>query len=123
MPNDYKILGQGVLSTTTGVNGNPITLDLYTVPAGKSAIISTFSVKDTVGTGGKALNLAVRIGGATIGIEQYVLAYRGGVNDSGSIPLGLTLSAGDVLSAITISSAGTGFYNTFNMTVFGTEIS
>jgi hypothetical protein len=108
MPTNYKVLGQVAPSSNSDTN-------LYTVPAGTQAIVSTIVVAN------RALEtplyrIAIRPGGATIANIHYV-AYdvSVGPGDSTTITLGLTLGAGDI---ITVRA------NTANVTfnAFGSEI-
>ena len=105
---NYKILGQSLPSPNTFT-------DLYTVPAGNSAVISTVNVCNT-STSAVTFRLMTRKAGNTIARHQYLVfdAALPAVDALG-ITLGITLSSSDVL---------TGFSTQGNVvfTVFGTEI-
>jgi hypothetical protein len=108
MATTYKVLGQSYPAATTPV-------DIYTVGAGKSAIISTLSVCNTSASAA-TFRVAIRPAGETLGTKHYI-AYGATVtpNDTNFITIGITLAATDV---ITIYSSVQGLV--FN--VFGTEI-
>lgn len=105
----YRVLGQRAPSSTTDTN-------IYTVGAGKQAIISTIIIANRAATGA-SYRIAVRPAGTTLANEHYI-AYGVAIaaNDSTALTLGLTLGAGDVIT-IYASSANLSFG------VFGTEIS
>lgn len=105
----YKVLGQSSPSATTNTN-------IYTVGAGKQAIISTLIVANRSASGA-SYRIAIRPGGATLANEQYI-AYGVAIaaNDSTALTLGLTLGSGDIIT-VYASSANLSFG------VFGTEIS
>lgn len=104
---DYKILGQS--------NPTPNTLvTIYTVPSGNSAIVSTITLAN-IGADNALYKLAVQKNGAAIESNHYI-AYNTTISsfDTAILTLGLTLGAGDVLSA-NVSSAN------LSINVFGTE--
>lgn len=104
----YKVLGQSNPAANT--NADP-----YTVPSGKSAIISTLAVCNQ-GASPTTFRVAVRPAGAAIAAQHYV-AYDSPVdgNDSVFLTLGITLAATDVVTV----RAGTA---TVSFSVFGSEI-
>jgi len=106
---EYKVLGQSAPSATTNTN-------LYTVPTGKQAVISTIIVANRASSAA-SYRLAVRPDGSTISTEHYI-AYDVVVagNDSTALTLGLSLGGDDILT-IYASSASLSFG------VFGSEIS
>ena len=108
MPAAYKVLGQSNPSATTLTT-------LYTVPASTSAILSTVAVANLASTTA-SFRLAISVNGAAIANAQY-LAYDSALlaNDSVYLTLGVSLSAGDVVSVYG-SSANIAF------SAFGTEI-
>jgi hypothetical protein len=108
MATTYKVLGQVAPSATTNT-------DLYTVGAGKSAVISTIAVCNRASTAA-TFRIAIRTGGAAISNEDY-LAYDSTVaaNDTTAFTLGVTLAATDV---ITVYSSTT----TTSFSAFGSEI-
>jgi hypothetical protein len=91
MPTVYKVLGQSAPSATTDTT-------LYTVPGGQQAVISTLVVANRAATS-PTFRIAVRPNGATLANEHY-LAFDVliGANDSTTLTLGLTLSAGDIIT-------------------------
>lgn len=107
MATTYKTLGQ--------LNPAALTLStLYTVPTSTQAVVSSISICNLgVST---TYRLAVRVGGAASANNQYVV-YDAAVNsnDTAFLTLGITLGAGDIVSAY----AGTGNV-AFN--IFGSEI-
>ena len=108
MATTYKVLGQSAPSATTNT-------DLYTVGAGKSAVVSTIAITNRAGTSA-TYRVAVRVAGAAISNEDYI-AYDATVtaNDSIMMTIGVTLGAGDVITVY----ASTGDLS-FN--AFGSEI-
>ena len=108
MAEEYKVLGQSYPALTT-------LTDVYTVPAGKSAVISTITLCNR---NSSALNmrLAVSPAGATIEDKHYLsygLPLQAG--DTLSMTIGVTLAATDVLRVYT-NAVG------LSVNVFGTEI-
>lgn len=105
----YKVLGQRATSSATDTN-------IYTVEAGKQAIISTIVIANRAATGA-SYRIAIRPAGAAIANQHYI-AYGVAIaaNDSTALTLGLTLGSGDVIT-VYASSANLSFG------VFGTEIS
>jgi hypothetical protein len=109
MANFYKVLGQ--------VNPSAITATtLYTVPASRSAVISTITITSLSATGA-TFRIAVRQGGAALANAQYV-AYDINLigNTTTSFTLGITLATTDVIT-VYASTANVAF------SAFGTEIS
>jgi hypothetical protein len=109
MPNFYKVLGQ--------VNPSAITATtLYTVPASRSAVVSTIAVANLAATGA-TFRIAVRVGGAALANSQYI-AYDAtlAANDTVAFTLGISLATTDVIT-VYASTANVAF------SVFGTEIS
>ena len=109
MPTTYKVLGQVAPSATTNT-------DLYTVGAGKSAVVSTIAVANR-GATSATYRVAIRVAGAAIANEDYI-AYDATItaNNSTMITIGVTLAATDVIT-VYASSANMSF------SAFGTEIS
>ena len=103
----YKVLGQVAPSATTATT-------LYTVPSGKSTVISTISVCNRASTAG-TYRIAVRPAGATLANEHYVV-YGATLNaySSDFITIGVTLAATDVVT-VYASSAD------FSFNAFGDE--
>ena len=109
MPTTYKVLGQSAPSATTNT-------DVYTVGAGKSAVVSTVTVANRAATPA-SYRIAVRPAGAGIANQHYV-AYDIAIaaNDTTAITLGITLAATDVVT-VYASTAN------FSFSIFGSEIS
>jgi hypothetical protein len=109
MATAYKVLGQSAPSATTNT-------DIYTVGAGKSAVISTITVANRAATS-STFRIAVRPAGAALANQHYV-AYDVPISgtDTIALTLGITLAATDVLTVY----AGTA---NFSFSVFGSEIS
>jgi len=105
----YKVLGQSAPSATTNT-------DVYTVGAGKQAIVSTITVCNRANTSA-TYRLAIRPTGETLASKHYI-AYDVTVsaNDTSPLTLGISLGAADVITAYA-SSASVSFG------VFGSEIS
>jgi hypothetical protein len=104
----YKVLAQSAPSATTNT-------DVYTVGAGKQAIISTITICNRAATAA-SYRIALRPDGATIADEHYI-AYDVALaaNDTTALTLGITCDASDVVT-VYASTADL----TFN--VFGVEI-
>lgn len=86
----FKVLGQANPPATTAT-------DLYTVPAGKSAVTSTLWVCNQGAS--CTYRIAVRPAGASLTAAHYLikdLALPG--NSSDPITTGITLAAGDVVT-------------------------
>jgi glucose-6-phosphate dehydrogenase assembly protein OpcA len=103
-----KVLGQSNPSATTATT-------LYTVGAGKSAVISTLVIANLAATAA-TYRVAVRVAGATLANSQYI-AYdvSVGASDSTALTLGITLAATDVVT-VYASNANLTF------TAFGDEV-
>ena len=109
MATAYKVLGQVAPSATTATT-------LYTVGAGKSAVVSTIAICNRASTSA-TYRVAIRPAGATLANEHYI-AYDSTVaaNDSTMITIGVTLATTDVVT-VYASTANTSF------SAFGSEIS
>ena len=108
MATTYKVLGQSAPSATTNT-------DIYTVPAGTQAVISTISVCNRI-SGELTFRIAVRPNGAAIANEHYI-AYDSKISgqDSLFITVGITADASDIIT-VYASSANLSF------NVYGIEI-
>jgi hypothetical protein len=106
---EYKVIGQ-VCPTNTNAQ------TLYTVPAGRSAIISTIVVAN-ISASAKSFTLAVRPAGATIENKHYI-AYNVAIaaNDSTTLTLGITLAATDVVTVFSSAASSISF------NAFGSEV-
>jgi hypothetical protein len=110
MPINYKILGQSHPAGTTDT-------DLYTVPSGTQAIVSTLSITNVTGSSATA-RVWVRVAGATsANVNAILFDVPVAANSVAAFTLGLTLAATDVVTVRT----GTG--NTLTFQLFGSEIS
>ena len=109
MPTVYKVLGQA--SPTLGA-----LTDIYTVPSGNSAVISTINVcnRDTTNTG--AFRIAIRPAGESIANKHYI-AYDTAIPavDAIALTIGVTLAQTDVIS-VYAANANVSF------SIFGSEI-
>lgn len=106
----YKVLGQANPSSTANVN-------LITVGAGQSEVISTLNIANNTATAATA-QVWVRIGGAAAGAANIVIPTVSiAANTSLAITCGYTLAATDVL---TVQSS---VANALTFTAFGSEIS
>jgi len=105
----YKVLGQSAPSATTAT-------DLYTVGAGKSAVVSTIAVCNRAASSA-TYRIAIRVAGSALSNEEYI-AYDSTVaaNDSTMLTIGITLAATDVIT-VYASTANLSF------SAFGSEIS
>lgn len=108
MPTVYKVLGQSNPSATTNT-------DLYTVPSGNSAVISTVTVCNQIGTTAN-FRIAIRPAGAAI-VSKHYINYDTQVpgSDQLSLTLGLTLAATDVVTVYANTA-------TVSFNIFGSEI-
>lgn len=109
MAYSYKVLAQSAPSATTNT-------DVYTVGAGKQAIVSTITVANRSATA-RTYRIAIRPAGVTLANQHYI-AYDVTLapSDTTALTLGITLTATDV---VTIYASSTDL--SFN--VFGSEIS
>jgi hypothetical protein len=109
MATTYKVLGQSAPSATTAT-------DLYTVGAGKSAVVSTIAVCNRAASSA-TYRIAIRVAGSALSNDEYI-AYDSTVaaNDSTMLTIGITLAATDVIT-VYASTANLSF------SAFGSEIS
>ena len=109
MPTTYKVLGQVAPGATTNT-------DLYTVGAGKSAVVSTIAVTNRAGTSA-TYRIAIRVAGSTLSNEEYI-AYDATItaNNTVMITIGITLGAADVITVY-------GSTANLSFNAFGSEIS
>ena len=108
MPTRYLVLGQSAPAATTDTN-------IYTVPAGKDAIISTVVIANRSATAA-TYRVAIRVAGTALANEDYI-AFDAAVlgNDSITMTIGITLTATDVIT-VRASSADLSF------SVFGSQV-
>jgi hypothetical protein len=104
----YKVLAQSAPSATTNT-------DVYTVGAGKQAIISTITICNRSATAA-SYRIALRPDGATIANSHYI-AYDVALaaNDTTALTLGITCDASDVVT-VYASTADLTF------SLFGSEV-
>lgn len=104
----YKVLGQSAPSATTDTN-------VYTVPTGKQAVVSTIAVCNR-GATSATYRIAIRVNGSALSNEEYI-AYDSAItaNNSTMITIGVTLGAGDIVT-VYASNANLSF------NLFGSEI-
>ncbi len=102
-----KVLGQAALAATTAT-------DVYTVPAGKSAVVSTLALANR-GTSAVMYRVAVRPAGAALGNAHYI-AYDVSLpaNTSDFVTIGITLAATDVVTVYASAA-------TMSVSLFGDE--
>lgn len=104
----YKVLGQSNPSATTNTT-------LYTVPAANSAVISTITVCNLIGTVAN-FRIAIRPAGASISNQHYInYDTQVPANDQIALTLGLTLAATDVVTVYANTA-------TVSFNIFGSEI-
>lgn len=108
MAYSYKVLGQAIPSPQSNV-------DLYTVPAGTSAIISTVNVCNQ-SLSNVTFRIAIRPAGVT-GTSKHYIVYDSPLpaQDTMALSLGMSLGNTDVITAYT-------FQGNVSFAVFGTEI-
>jgi hypothetical protein len=107
MATTYKLLGQSAPNPNTDE-------DIYTVPAGVTAITSTLAIANR-STISKNYRVAIRPNGNTLSNVHYIaydIPLNG--NDAVMLTLGMTLPANTV---VTVRSQGEVTYN-----LFGSEI-
>jgi hypothetical protein len=104
----YKVLAQSAPSATTST-------DIYTVGAGKQAVVSTITVANR-GASASSYRISVRPAGATLANQHY-LAYDIAIaaNDTTVLTIGLTLEATDVVTVYALSA-------NLSFGIYGTEI-
>ena len=105
----YKVLAQSAPSATTNT-------DVYTVGAGKQAIVSSITVANR-SSSSTTYRIAIRPAGATLANQHYI-AYDVTLlaNDTTVLTIGVTLAATDVVT-VYASTADLSF------NIFGSEIS
>ena len=107
MPTEYKVLGQGDITTAVS--------NVYTVPAATQAVVSSVVITNR-SSSNVNYRLAVQPAGAALANQHYIAydAIAAG-SDSIALTLGLTLGNTDVVSAN--ASA-----NDISISIFGSEI-
>jgi hypothetical protein len=108
MAYSYKVLGQAIPAFQSNV-------DLYTVPAGTSAIISTVNVCNQT-LSNVTFRLSVRPAGVT-GTSKHFIVYDSPIpaQDTIALSLGMSLGNTDVITAFS-------YQGNVSFAVFGTEI-
>lgn len=104
----YKVLAQSAPSATTNT-------DVYTVGAGKEAVISTITICNRAATAA-TYRIAIRPNAATLANSHYI-AYDVALaaNDTTALTLGITCDASDVVT-VYASTADLTF------SLFGSEV-
>lgn len=110
MAQDYKVLAQAALSSSTDT-------DLYTAPAATQVVVSTIVVANRSSSATGLYRIAVIPSGETLTDKHYV-AYDVlmPISESTTLTFGLTLGAGDKVVARASTSD-------FSFNVFGVEFS
>lgn len=116
MANTYKVLGQNTVNNST--SPGPTFTTLYTVPASTSTVTSVITAYNS-GANSGSFNVAVRINGATYATSQTIINQTLAAGFAVQIPLGMTLSAGDVITLVGNYSPSS---TTIAVNLFGTEI-
>ena len=108
MAYSYKVLGQEIPAANSNVN-------LYTVPAGTSAIISTVNVCNQSASN-VTFRLSIRPAGVT-GTSKHFIVYDSPIpaQDTIALSLGMTLGNTDVITGFSLQG-------NVSFAVFGTEI-
>ena len=108
MAYSYKVLGQAIPAFQSNV-------DLYTVPASTSAIISTVNVCNQT-LSNVTFRLSIRPAGVT-GTSKHYIVYDSPIpaQDTIALSLGMTLGNTDVITAWS-------YHGNVSFAVFGTEI-
>ena len=108
MATTFKVLGQAAPANTSNA-------DLYTVGAGKSAIVSTLSITNVTSTAANA-RVFVRVAAATAAAGNAIV-YDTSIpaNSTIGLTLGITLAATDVITV------ATGTANSLTFQAFGQE--
>jgi len=105
----YKVLGQSNPSADANTT-------LYTVPAGNSAVISTITVCNLIGTVAN-FRIAIRPAGESIANKHYInYDTQVPANDQLALTVGMTLAATDVVTVYANTA-------TVSFNIFGSEIS
>ena len=108
MPTVYKVLAQ----SSPTLNSN---VDIYTVPAANSAVISTASISNLTATPA-VVSLAIRPAGQTLSNVNYIMRnITVSNNDTLLLTLGTTMAATDVMTA-NVTTANV------SISLFGTEM-
>lgn len=112
MPTKYRVLGQAAPA-------NNVYADIYAVPAGNSAIISTLNVCNQT-LSNVIFRVAIKQGNTTPGaspVQKQFIAYDVALpaQDAIGLTLGMTLDANDV---VTVHS----FQGNVSFNLFGSEI-
>lgn len=108
MANSYKILAQAIPTAAT-------LTDIYTVPAGNSAVISTINICNITASN-VSFRLAARQAGAALNNKHYLVFDTPiPAQDSIALSMGITLAATDVISAYS-------YQGNVSFNIFGSEI-
>jgi hypothetical protein len=109
MATKYKTLGQALPAANTSV-------DLYTVPAGNSAVISTLNICNLTQSN-VTFRASIRVAGAAANNKQFI-AYDIPIpgQDATSLTLGIAMDATDVLTVY--SYQGNVAFNAFGAEIY-----
>lgn len=112
MPNTYKVLGH--VYDDFGANSDIL---LYTVPTGKSAVVSTLHVTNTTTSASTFRIKVIPAGSTETFANEFALAYDTplGANSLITLTEGITLAAGD---KVEVCSGAPGFV----FFAFGSEL-
>lgn len=102
MATTFKVLGQAAPADTNNA-------DLYTVGAGRTAIISTLTITNVTGSAVNA-RVYVRVAAATASVSNAIV-YDASIaaNSTTAMTLGMTLNATDVISVRSATGAALTF--------------
>lgn len=109
MANTYKILGQ---KNPTDTNN----YDLYTVPSGTAAVVSTLAISNVTGSSANATVYIRKNGEAATTNNSIIYSASIAGNSVATFTIGITLAAGDI---ITVQSATA---NSLAFHAFGSEV-
>lgn len=109
MPTNYKVLGQVAPNAAT-------TSNVYTVPAGTQAVISSIIVANRNSAANATYRIAVQPAGAALANQHYI-AYDAFITalDTVALTLGISMGNTDVLSVYSANA-------NISFSVFGCEV-
>lgn len=108
MATTYKVLGQSLPASTSAT--------LYTVPALTDTVVSTINACNTSASTAATIDIAIRVGGATLTNSQYLVKGLSlAAATTFTYTAGVTLDATDVITVVSST-------NDVAFTAFGSEI-
>lgn len=112
MPIEYKVLGSSAPSSTAKVN-------LYTVPSGKQAIVSSLTVTAAFMSGTQTFNIHALSASGDTATNNNSLGSNIVISAGTHMAFteGWTLNAGETIAVVSNTGSGLNFY------LFGSEIS